>query len=99
MTVLNLAAIPNSISSVEELVTWCGLVLRETAPTQAISEAVNVVNFQCDIQEAVNPDGKPIIVHRFVFEQLPPSSVTGKPWNATVQIPRSAEIPSYYLSN
>ncbi|MBD2073782.1 hypothetical protein H6F86_07760 [Phormidium sp. FACHB-592] len=99
MTILNLAAILNGMGSVEELATWCGMVLRETAPTQAISEAVNVVNFQSDLQEAVNPDGKPIIVLRFVFKQLPPSSVTGKPWNATVPIPRSAEIPCYYLSN
>jgi len=99
MTVLNLAAIPNSIGTVEELVAWCGFLLRETAPTQAISEAVNIVNFQCDVQEAVNPDGKPIIAFRFVFEQLPPSSVTGKVWNSIVPIPRSAEAPSYYLSN
>lgn len=99
MTVLNLANIPNSITTVEELATWCGYVLRETAPTQAFSEAVNVVNFQADMQQAVNPDGKPIIVLRFLFEQLPPSSVTGKPWNATKEIARSAEIPAYYLAN
>ncbi|MBD2037370.1 hypothetical protein H6F76_20610 [Leptolyngbya sp. FACHB-321] len=49
MTALNLTAIPNGIGSVEELATWCGMVLRETAPTQAISEAVNVVNFQSDL--------------------------------------------------
>jgi hypothetical protein len=99
MTVLNLAAIPNGIGSVEELATWCALVLRETAPTQTIVEAVNVVNYQADINQAVNPDGKPIIVLRFLFEQLPPSSVTGKPWNATKEIVRSAEIPTFYLSN
>jgi hypothetical protein len=69
------------------------------APTQTISEAVNVTNYQADINVAVNPDGKPIIVLRCLFEQQPPSAVVGKPWNATKEIARSAEIPSFYLSN
>jgi len=99
MTVLNLAAIPNDIASVEELATWCAMVLRETAPNQLLVEAVNISNYQCDINQAVSPDGKDIIVLRFLFLQKPPSAVVGKPWNATEQIARSAEIPSYYLSN
>lgn len=99
MTVLNLANIPSSVNSVEELVAWGAYVLRETAPTQAISEAVNVLNFQADVQESVNPDGTPIFVARFVFTMDPPSAVVGKRWNAIKQIARSGEIPTYYLSN
>jgi hypothetical protein len=99
MTTINLANIPNSITTLEELVTWAGYALRECAPTQAYAEAVGVVNFQADVNESVSPDGKPIVVLRFVFETLPASAVTGKRWNGTKEIARSAEIPSYYLSN
>ncbi|MBW4475132.1 MAG: hypothetical protein KME45_32845 [Stenomitos rutilans HA7619-LM2] len=99
MTALNIANIPNSITTVEELAGWCGYVLRETAPTQAYVEAVGVANFQADLQETVSPDGKHIAVFRFVFECLPPSTVVGKRWNGIKEIARSAEIPSYYLSN
>ncbi len=99
MTTINLANIPNSITTLEELAAWCGYALRECAPTQAIVEAVGVANFQADLQESVSPDGKPIVVIRFVFEALAPSAITGKRWNAVKEIARSAELPSYYLSN
>jgi hypothetical protein len=99
MTALSIANIPNSITTVEELATWCGYALRECAPTQALVESVGVANFQADVQESTSPDGKPIIVLRFLFEQNPPSAYTGKRWNATKEIARSAELPAYYLSN
>jgi hypothetical protein len=99
MTVINPANIPNSVTTLEELIAWAGFALRECAPTQAYVEAVGVANFQADLQESVSPDGKPILVLRFVFETLPPSTVTGKRWNSVKEIARSAEIPSYYLSN
>lgn len=99
MTVLNIANIPNSIGTVEELVVWCAYCLRECAPNQALVETINATNFQCDLQESISPDGKPLFIARFVFEQIPKSVVTGKVWNSVREIPRSAEIPSYYLSN
>ena len=98
MTAFAAANLPSDIGSVEELVAWGCYVLRETAPTQAVVEAVNVVNFQADVQESVNPNGTPIFVGRVVFEMNPLSSVTGKRWNAVKQIPQSANIPSYYTA-
>lgn len=98
MTAFAAANLPTDIASVEELAAWCAYVLRETAPTQAIVEAVNTVNFQADLQESINPNGTPIFVARFCFEMLPVSSVTGKRWNAIKQIPQSANIPSYYTA-
>jgi len=99
MTILNIANIPNSITTVEELATWCGYVMRECAPNQAYVEAVGVTNFQADLQESTAPDGKTILVIRFLLETFAPSTVVGKVWNSVKEIPRSAEIPSYYLSN
>lgn len=99
MTVINVANIPNSITTLEELIAWAGYAMRECAPNQAVVEAIGVTNFQVDMQESVSPDGKPILIMRFVLETTPPSGVTGKVWNAVKEIPRSAEIPSYYLSN
>lgn len=98
MTAFTSSNLPSDINTVEKLVAWGILVLRETAPTNAISEAVNVVNFQADVQESISPDGKPIFAGRVVFQELPLSSIAGKRWNAIQPIPRSADIPSYYTT-
>lgn len=99
MTVISVSNIPNSVTSLEELIAWAGYAMRECAPNQAYVEAVGVTNFQADLQESTSPDGQPILIMRFVFEKLPPSAITGKVWNAVKQVPRSAELPAYYLSN
>jgi hypothetical protein len=95
------STIPSSISTVEEMVLWCTLILSETAYSETIYERQGVLSNYVDYLYTRSQVGTPIAICRII---VPLSETSGlapsaKPWNLAQEIVGSTAPPAYYATN